>query len=369
LGAPAQELATTGALLGQMSIYETTFRDGLEGSFTVLFSDMTMCSGDNGRCTSSATVEAAGNLWSVQIFANGSGLQCRGCLSCYVMNESSNPTQVSYSVTVQDGEEAELGRFHSFGVVTFQPKGTASNKDRHGEDRVCGSKRLNRVTVCVCLTAPGSQVNRSLDTLPHILNHKNCASDGSAGFLPLLSSGLMSDFTIVARHVWDDATSQDTDEDWVSIPVHKLILCYRSEVFMTMLESGMSESTIGELRITDCDAAAVQDFVLYLYTGRCDPGPHAEPLLVLAHRYEMPELQCLCEHQLQADLTAGNALHVLSLADLYHLNQLRDEVIGFIGRNAEVMLKSRALSLELCREVLCAMSGVDISDALPTAPT
>jgi hypothetical protein len=368
LEAPAQELATTGALLGQMSIYETTFRDGLEGSFTVLFSDMTVCSGDNGRCTSSATVEAAGNLWSVQIFANGSGLQCRGFLSCYVMNESSNPTQVSYSVTVQDGEGAELGRFHSFGVVTFQPKGTASNKDRHGEDRVCGSNRQKRVTVCVSLTAPGSQVNRSLDTLPHILNHKKCAPNGSAGFLPLLSSGLMSDFTIVARHVWDDATSQDTDEDWVSIPVHKLILCYRSEVLMAMLKLGMSESTIGELRITDCDAAVVQDFVLYLYTGRCDPGPHAEPLLVLAHRYEMRELQCLCEHHLKADLTADNALHVLSVADLYHLPELRTAVLIYIGRNPATLLKSRKLCPELCLEVMCAMSGVNISEAQPVLP-
>jgi hypothetical protein len=178
----------------------------------------------------------------------------------------------------------------------------------------------------------------------------------------------MSDFTIVARHVWDDATSQDTDEDWVSIPVHKLILCYRSEVLMAMLKLGMSESTIGELRITDCDAAVVQDFVLYLYTGRGDPGPHAEPLLVLAHRYEMRELQCLCEHHLQADLTADNALHVLSLADLYHLPELRTAVLIYIGRNPVTLLKSRKLSPELCLEVMCAMAGVNISEAQPVLP-
>jgi hypothetical protein len=352
-----------------MSIRETTFLDRLDGSFTVVFNEVSACNSDNGAYTSSAAVEAAGSLWSVRIYPNGRTPESKGSLSCYIANESNSIRRVSFSITLTDEHGRAYGPHDSVGVETIGSKNAGSLSGIGGLDKVCPSKRQESLVVHVRLTTSGVQVNRQLEKLPGSTN-KSCMLEESASLLPLLSSGLMSDFTVVAqRMAAQDAREEMEKEDWINIPVHKLILCYRSPVLKAMLQSGMSESTSGELRITDCDAAVVQKFVNFLYAGSCAPGLHAEPLFVLAHRYEMPDLQRLCEHHLERSLSTDNVLHVLSLADLYQLPELRKAAVSYIGRNAAVLLKSRtflpSLSPQLCQEVLCATAGVEMKDALP----
>jgi hypothetical protein len=191
---------------------------------------------------------------------------------------------------------------------------------------------------------------------------ESCDDKQAPKLTDMLVSGCFSDLTIIARR-------SSNAEEPVRILVHKLVLSLRSAVLRTMIESGMSKSASCELRITDFDAAVVQEFVRFMYADKCDVASHTEALLALAHRYAVPELQHLCEHHLLTNVTANSVLHVLSLADLYSSAELRKSVLTFIVNNAAALLKSRmflpSLSPELCQEVLCAVVGVELSAALP----
>jgi hypothetical protein len=345
-----------------MSVHETTFTGKLSDSFSVLFNEVSSYTCKNGDFTSSAIVESVGSLWSVRIYPSGTDRENSGWLSCFLVNESSSPVTASYSITLKDDRGQGYGPYQSVGVQTFCA--VDGEGEMGGIDKVCVSRRHESIAVDIRVATQGSQVNRRLEKLPAASNNKSCALDGRASLLPLLLSRRLSDFTIVARRMGSTAAREETEEEWVNLPVHKLVLSLRSPVLKTMLDSGMAEANGGELRIADCDAAVVQEFVNFLYAGTCTAGGNTGSLFVLAHRYEMPELQRLCEHHLVTGLTAANALEALSLADLYQLAELRKRVLTYIGRNATALLKSRALSPELCQEVLCALSGVDIGDAL-----
>jgi hypothetical protein len=184
----------------------------------------------------------------------------------------------------------------------------------------------------------------------------------------------MSDFTILARRndidiSSDSDSNSNSSEDWVSFSVHKLILSFASPVLKTMIESGMSESASSELRIADANAEVVQQFVYFLYAGCFSEPPDAEPMLALAHRYEIPELQNACETILRRRLTTNNVLHVVGLAELYNTYRLKNAAIAYIARNASTLLQNpsfmSSVSVELCREVMCAMAGVSGCSAQP----
>jgi hypothetical protein len=88
----------------------------------------------------------------------------------------------------------------------------------------------------------------------------------------MLVSGCFSDFTIIARR-------SSNAEEPVRILVHKLVLSLRSAVLRTVIESGMSENASCEFRITDFDAAVLQECLRFMYADKCDVAPHTEALL------------------------------------------------------------------------------------------
>jgi hypothetical protein len=349
-----------------MSIVETALSGSVKGSFTAVFSDMAGYRSDSGCFTSSPRVEAVGNLWSVRIYPTGKSSTNDSFLSCYLVNESEQVVHASYSMVLVNEDGETYGPWSSVGTKEFTP-----GIQKYGVADVCSIKRRDRLTVHVTLSTFGPQIERALE---HVPGSNNSASslNGRSILMPLLSTGLMSDFRVMAPHKGPNLTKPEDTQDLVSIPVHKLILSLCSPVLKAMLESGMSESSAGELRITDTYAAVVREFVRFLYTGSCTVRD-AESLLALAHRYEVFDLQRLCEHSLQAELTAENFLHVLSLADLYSSVELRRKVLDYFSRNGAALLKSRTflvnLSPELCQELLCAAFGVKLREALPTVAT
>jgi hypothetical protein len=350
-----------------MSILQTTHSDRVDGSFTVVFSELSGYNCESGDFTSSGVAEAAGHLWSVRIYPGGILSAHTGCLFCYLVNESPSGCNASFSLTLREDSGTEYAPLRPVGSKRFTEAG--SPNCMHGfqqHSRPSG----NNLTVLVSLSVYGPQVHRALDSVPQHVSTE-CDKRGVDLSL-LLSTGQMSDFTITAHHTRGSISRTKEVENWMEISVHRLILSVRSPVLKAMLESGLTESVTGQLRITDVSAAAVQEFVRFLYSGNCNAALHAEQLLTLAHRYEVPDLQRLCEHSLQTNLSVSNVLPVLALAELYGSATLRKGVFAYIVRNAAVVLKSRtflpSLSPELCQEVLCAMAGVERSAALPLSP-
>jgi hypothetical protein len=340
-----------------MSILETTFRDRVDGTFTVVFSEMAGCRSEHGASISSGIVEAVGYRWSVKLYPTGIVGASLDHLCCYLMNESPESVEAAFSLMLVDDRGEEFGPFRSVGLESFKPKPEGNNNvTMQGFSNIFPSRRCNHVTVTVNLSTFGPRCVRTLTSL-HYAKGGGSINE-SVNLLSLLSSGDMSDFAIVARCA---ALSGVMTEDWKRIPVHKLILSLRSPVLKTMIGAGLSESVNGELRITDFDADVVHKFVRFLYTGSCDAASHVEQLLALAHRYEVPGLQRLCEHLLKTRLTSDNALQVLSVAELYSSVELRKAVVEFLGRSAKTHSAAflAEVSPELAHEVLCTMAGVD----------
>jgi hypothetical protein len=95
------------------------------------------------------------------------------------------------------------------------------------------------VTATVCAAEP--------------ITHRNPADNQSIEPITtineLLTSGYLSDFTIVA------GVDSEAQGPLLRIAVHKLVLSPRSPVLKSTLESGMAERVSGQLRITYADAA------------------------------------------------------------------------------------------------------------------
>jgi hypothetical protein len=358
-------LATFRQTNNKMSIIETTIGAKTDGDFTVVFSGLSNYCRDAGEPTGSGVVEAAGHQWRVHIHPGGLS-SASGNVSCNLANVSNKPALASFSITVKDDEGKQFGPFRSGGSRMF-----AAKYGIHGIPQICqASSTRNKLTVFVSVSVYGPRVQTTLNATssPHISTGPTEGSGKPGADLSLLlSTGQMSDFTIAVRSDGHNSLQNKAEESWVRIPVHRLVLSIRSPVLKTMLNVGLRESATAELRITDFDVPVVQDFVRFLYTGNCDATPHAEQLLALAHRYQMPDLQRLCEYSLQSGLTPANALDVLALADLYSCSDLRKAVMDYIARNPAALLTQptflSGLSLKQSQELLRAIAEADGSAA------
>jgi hypothetical protein len=333
--------------------------------------------------------------WSVTLYPNGIDNTCRNHISCYLVNQSAHVMIACYTLSLLNEQGVALATRTSH--TTQFASGTMCSVPGHcswGFNTFYSYLPAHRpaaatVKASVCVYDP---VNPS--------SSLRCDAPvfESTELTKLLVAGQLSDFTILApasarpsqsaapntslppgraaavsstAHA-PAAASVRAEEDWEGIPVHRLVLSLRSPVLAAMAQSGMLESAQGQLRIPDFNAAVVREFVRYLYTDACDVTPHAEALLAVSHRYDVPALQYYCEKQLVAGLDASNApevLHLLSLADLYAAPDLKAGVLKHIAEHAPALLRTGALlpnlSAEHCQAVLCAVAGVRLSDAAP----
>eukprot|EP00930_Biecheleria_cincta_P043192 TRINITY_DN29684_c0_g1_i1.p1 TRINITY_DN29684_c0_g1~~TRINITY_DN29684_c0_g1_i1.p1 ORF type:complete len:395 (+),score=53.41 TRINITY_DN29684_c0_g1_i1:41-1225(+) len=190
-------------------------------------------------------------------------------------------------------------------------------------------------------------------TGPIIFQSAPCPEEGlSADWGHLLESGICSDVTVKFNGGKRNA--------------HKTVLLARSEVFRRMFMSEMKEARDSSIDILDADASAVDDFLLFLYTGRIIAQDRSMydiclQLLPLAKKYEVESLVQFCSEKLARQISENNAADILSLADVLSVMPLRRFAIQFITRNSDTarMVQDTdgwdKLSRSLLREILFAV--------------
>lgn len=119
------------------------------------------------------------------------------------------------------------------------------------------------------------------------------------------------------------------------IPAHKAILCARSPVFNIMFKQDMFETKNNEVVIDDIDHQTLEDFLLFLYSGKVKQlsWDTAMNLYYAADKYEVGDLREVCSDFLQMNLTTENACEVLKLADQHRDDDLKKSVSFFIQMN------------------------------------
>ena len=165
------------------------------------------------------------------------------------------------------------------------------------------------------------------------------------------------------------ATALSSSSSTVRIPAHKFILSLRSPVFKAMFSTSMSEATSNEVIISDFEPAVVKEFLKFLYTDSCDPEDlelHAEMLLAISCKYQVPGLEVLCENHLISSLTVGSVAGVLRLADMYAADQLKLRALHFIKHHAKAVVQTenffQNLNISLAQDVIITLAGVDSSE-------
>lgn len=79
-----------------------------------------------------------------------------------------------------------------------------------------------------------------------------------------------------------------------SFSAHRFILSARSRVFAVMLESGMTESRTGQMRLVDDDPSTFRHLLEFLYTGMVPSIADREKLFLLVDKYSVENLMALC---------------------------------------------------------------------------
>ena len=108
---------------------------------------------------------------------------------------------------------------------------------------------------------------------------------------------------------------------FVVFPAHKVILAGRSEVFKTLLSSGLEEVKSGVIHVTDMTASDFEIILRYLYTGKVNEQKlDCDLLLKIVHgaeKYGLGELKNYCFGKLAGDINDETAGAVAIAAHLY----------------------------------------------------
>mmetsp|Transcript_57098 Transcript_57098/g.100267 ORF Transcript_57098/g.100267 Transcript_57098/m.100267 type:complete len:443 (-) Transcript_57098:269-1597(-) len=393
-----------------------------EVSFTSTFVGLSGYPDAVGAFTSSPTVELEDRFWSVRIYPNGIDQDSKGFLSCFVVCESPETTRAAFRISAINQKGWKNHHYVSDSVKQFQnysptcvnfwgdPKFIAKNNLQSSSNGFCvDDKLIIRVELTVYgaleqyIRTPNSQLlgtasrrRTILDDLSSLLLDQTLtdvtilcqASSVSHSLLPIAEetrpmtvetdlplSETASD-TAHTKVRAEEEMSMLSDEDaeppsMVRISAHKFILALRSPVFKAMFNGSMNESTTNEVFIPDFDAAVIKEFIVFVYTDRCERAVldlYAEPLLAIACKYQVPGLETLCENHLCASLNVANVVNVLYLSDLYNAQQLKHRALHYIAHNAKAVVETEgffhSLNFNLCQEVIRALAGVEPAEGV-----
>lgn len=166
-------------------------------------------------------------------------------------------------------------------------------------------------------------------------------------FSTLLTDPICSDFTI---------ESSEGDK----FNVHRLVLAAHSEVFKAMLREDTVESQNSFVKLVDIPTDDLKFILEFIYSGTIKDleNCNAYNLLAAADLYNISGLQELSQYILSMQLTAGNALEALPIADMYNAENLKIAAMKLIKGNPMVLkskmfkdIKDANLLRELCQYV------------------
>ncbi|KAJ8680901.1 hypothetical protein QAD02_016688 [Eretmocerus hayati] len=115
-----------------------------------------------------------------------------------------------------------------------------------------------------------------------------------------------------------------------TIYAHKIILINGNEVFAAMLEHETLESTKNVINIEDVKYNVMYELVRFIYIGEVyHLDKMAEELLIAADKYGIEVLKHKCGNYLCQILSNSNVVELLSFADTYNVEKLKESAITY----------------------------------------
>lgn len=126
------------------------------------------------------------------------------------------------------------------------------------------------------------------------------------------------------------------DNQFETVPAHKLILSIGSPVFDAMFYGPMKET--GDVKIVDTSPDAIKEFLQFLYLNEVRlTSDNIIEVIKLCHKYEMSDALKVCESVLQSVLTTKNMCSGYALSLLLYL----ESTIEFCEK--QIVEKSREI--------------------------
>merc|ERR1719397_873028 len=142
--------------------------------------------------------------------------------------------------------------------------------------------------------------------------------------LEIYEKMIYSDFVIICK------------TDGSRFPCHKAIIAAGSAHFARMFESGMTETSKGQVEVEGYENEIVEAFIKFLYFPAVDKEIlkiNAESFLKMADQYDVPKLKENVVNLMLASLTKNNVLETVLAAHRYNAPNLREHAIQFIVKH------------------------------------
>jgi len=124
------------------------------------------------------------------------------------------------------------------------------------------------------------------------------------------------------------------------IPAHKFVLAISSPVFYAMFYGQMAEIK-NSIELPDCDYESLLEMFRYLYSDKVNlSGGNVMEVLYLANKYMLPSLAEKCAEYLRRNLKASNVFCILPHAQKFEDKDLEDRCWKVIEEQTEEALKS-----------------------------
>lgn len=122
--------------------------------------------------------------------------------------------------------------------------------------------------------------------------------------------------------------------------VHKVILTARSTVFDRMFSHDLSETNSGIVPIEDCEPAAFEEFLFFVYTGKTQnlSSNNACELYYVADKYDLMEMKEECISFLKKSLSIETICDVICLSKKCNESELLDLAVTYFARNMEEII-------------------------------
>ena len=136
--------------------------------------------------------------------------------------------------------------------------------------------------------------------------------------------------------------------DGTRIGVHKVILCTRSLVFDTIINSQSSEAFTGIYTIPDFSSKALAQMIQFIYAGQVKTNNiDIVELLYLSDLFKLDNLKICIEQHLETFIDVDNLITLLEISEELKLDSLNRQCWKFCIKNNEVKKVVGQMSKEM----------------------
>jgi hypothetical protein len=120
--------------------------------------------------------------------------------------------------------------------------------------------------------------------------------------------------------------------DGIDIPIHRLVLSKKSEVFKKMFELDLIErKNNGSAYCDDIESTTLMDVLRFIYTGSTKIEMTSS-ILYAAENYKLVDLKLHCVEFLKKNINVDNALDIFKAAAKCNVEVLEEKALSFILR-------------------------------------